>query len=288
MNTPSQNLTATVIITTYNSTRPLRLVLLGYQHQNRSDFELLVADDGSKDETRQVVEQARAACKFPVVHVWQPDDGFQKCRILNKAIVCARSDYLIISDGDCIPRPDFVDAHIRQRQPGHYLSGSLFRLSQGITDAATAEDVEAGRLFDPDWLQGQGQPPKARQYWKVMRNKSWAGFLDAAIPITASWNGANSSCWKVDALRVNGFDERMKYGGLDREFGVRLVNAGVRPRRVRYQACCVHLEHGRGYNTDDSWNFNRAIRKESKESGRIRTEFGIDQRSGEAPESYLR
>ena len=93
-----------VIITTYNSEEWLQKVLVGYSIQTEQDFEVVVADDGSAEKTKAVIESFQNQFKFPIVHVWQEDNGFQKCKILNKAILKTKSDYLLFTDGDCIPR----------------------------------------------------------------------------------------------------------------------------------------------------------------------------------------
>jgi len=93
-----------VIFTTYNSPRWLEKVLWGFDAQTDQDFEIVIADDGSREDTRQLIKRFARATDRPIQHIWQEDDGFQKCRILNKAIVAARGDYLILTDGDCIPR----------------------------------------------------------------------------------------------------------------------------------------------------------------------------------------
>ncbi len=273
MNTP----VASVIITTYNSPRALRLVLAGYCRQDRQDFEVVVADDGSRDETRLMIEEMAAQAPIVIRHVWQPDDGFQKCRILNKAIVASASDYLIMTDGDCIPRADFVSTHITLRERGRFLSGALFRLSMPVTEAVTEADVETQRVFDAAWLRAKGQPWNPRKFWKITRSPGWARFYEWIATASSGWNGANSSCWKDDAIRANGFDERMGYGALDREFGVRLENGGISGKKVRYHAICVHLEHKRSYENKAGWEKNRAILSESKTSGRTRCETGLDQ-----------
>lgn len=92
-----------VIITTYNAPEWLEKVMWGYQAQVFRDFELIIADDGSNDATRQLVERMQKEVLYPVRHVWHEDVGFRKCTILNKAITLAATDYLVISDGDCIP-----------------------------------------------------------------------------------------------------------------------------------------------------------------------------------------
>lgn len=266
---------ASVIISTYNSPRALDLVLAGYRCQQARDFELVIADDGSGEETRELVRRHKRNSGLPILHVWQEDDGFQKCRILNKAIVSARSDYLVFTDGDCIPRADFVDVHLRARQPNQYVSGAMFRLSEAATAAVQHQDVESQAVFTTDWLLAHGQPRQYRHLWKLTRRPWLASALESLSTAPPSWNGANASCWKADAIKINGFDERMRYGSEDREFGERLVNAGAATRKVRYSAAVVHLEHGRRYNTSEGWATNREIRNHTKSSGVTRTEHGL-------------
>ncbi|MBP5277885.1 MAG: glycosyl transferase family 2, partial [Prevotella sp.] len=91
----------------------------------------------------------------------------------------------------------------------------------------------------------------------------------------ASWNGMNSSGWRTDLLAVNGFDERMQYGGEDRELGERLMNMGIRARQIRYSAIVLHLDHNRPYVNEAAWQLNNQIRKETKQQHRVRTPFGI-------------
>ena len=145
-----------VIFSTYNQPEWLRKTLLGFAAQDRHDFEVVVADDGSRDETRELLEGLRPSLPFQLQHVWQADEGFQKCRILNKAIRASRSDYLLFTDGDCIPRRDFVSSHLRLREPGRFLSGGYFKLPMSISKAISADDIAAGRCFELAWLRSQG------------------------------------------------------------------------------------------------------------------------------------
>ena len=273
---------ASVILSTYNSPRALDLVLTGYRCQQAGDFELVIADDGSREETRDLVRRHKRESGLPILHVWQADDGFQKCRILNKAIAAARSDYLVFTDGDCIPRADFLDVHLRARRPNQYVSGAMFRLSEAATAAVQRSDVEAQAVFKTDWLLAHGQPRQYRHLWKLTRRPWLATVLESLSTAPASWNGANSSCWKADAIKVNGFDERMRYGSEDREFGERLVNAGVGTRKVRYSAAIVHLEHSRGYETRETWTANRAIRERTLRERLSWTDHGLKPHLGQA------
>ena len=263
-----------VIFSTYNQPEWLRKTLLGFAAQDRHDFEVVVADDGSRDETRELLEGLRPSLPFQLQHVWQADEGFQKCRILNKAIRASRSDYLLFTDGDCIPRRDFVSSHLRLREPGRFLSGGYFKLPMSISKAISADDIAAGRCFELAWLRSQGLPWAARNV-KLAAQGKLADCLDVVVTARASWNGHNASGWKQDLVAANGFDERMGYGGEDRELGERLENHGVRGKQVRHRAVCLHLDHARGYKTTASVQANLAIRAETRSRKTVWTPHGI-------------
>lgn len=273
---------ASVIFTTYNQPDWLEKVLHGFAAQDRKDFEVLVADDGSDERTAARLRALQPLMPMPVRHLWQPDDGFRKCEALNMAIAAARSDYLVFTDGDCIPRADFVSTHLRERVPGRFLSGGYHKLPMATSRAISADDIHAQRCFDAAWLHANGMPRSHRDR-KLTAGPVAARLLDLVSTARASWNGHNASGWKHDVLAVNGFDQRMRYGGQDREFGERLANAGIRGKRIRHRAVVVHLDHPRGYATAESIAFNRALRAETRRSGRAWTEHGITSGPGLAP-----
>lgn len=263
-----------VIFTTYNSPAWLEKVLWGFQCQTDHDFEIVIADDGSTLATRELIERMRDEMPVPIVHVWQADEGFQKCRILNKALLKATGDYVVMTDGDCIPRHDFIATHRRYAKPGHYLSGGYFKLPMSASKAISREDILNGQAFNSRWLRDQGL--KAGKNTLKLDALRWQAFwLNALTPTKRTWNGHNASCFLQDALAVNGFDERMQYGGQDCEFGERLRNAGLKARQIRYSAICVHLDHPRGYATASSIDKNRRIRETTRRRKIIETPYGI-------------
>jgi len=264
---------ASVVFTTYNQPDWLEKVLLGFAAQDRCDFEVVVADDGSGETTRDRIEALRPRLRMPVRHVWQADEGFRKCEALNRAIDAAASDYLVFTDGDCIPRADFVSTHLRLRERGRFLSGGYHKLPMATSLAITDDDIRAQRCFDARWLRASGMVPSHRDL-KLAAGAVAAQLLDFISTARASWNGHNASAWKADILAINGFDERMRYGGQDREFGERLEHAGIRGKRIRYRAVVVHLDHARSYATAESIEFNRALRAETRRQRRTWTEFG--------------
>lgn len=264
-----------IIISTYNAEKWLEKTLLGYSIQTFRNFELVIADDGSGSETRELIEKFKEKLEIPIVHVWHEDNGFQKSKILNKAIAACRADYIIMSDGDCIPRKDFVEKHINYREKGYFLSGGYHKLPLKTSQKITAEDILLENMFEVRWLKDNGMPSSYRNI-KIVPGTVQENALNLLTPTKATWNGHNSSGWKEDILFVNGFDERMQYGGQDRELGERLVNAGLKSKQIRYSAICLHLDHPRGYKNQDSIDKNLEIRSNTRKNKVIKTPYGIE------------
>ena len=273
-----KQLDTSIIISTYNSPDWLRKVLYGYNNQTYRHFEVVVADDGSDETTRQLLEAMKEEVFFPIVHVWHEDRGFQKSQILNKAIVQCQTDYIIMSDGDCIPRKDFVEQHVKYREEGYFLSGGYFMLPLGISKMIGKDDIYSERCFDVSWLKRNGLASSFKNN-KLDSGSLKASLLNALTPTNASWNGHNASGWKADIVAINGFDERMQYGGQDRELGERLMNYGIKSKQIRYNAIVLHLDHPRGYKNEESIKKNRAIRRATREEKKIWTPYGIVKQS---------
>ncbi|MBT8310768.1 MAG: glycosyltransferase family 2 protein [Flavobacteriaceae bacterium] len=265
---------ASIIISTYNQPAWLEKVLWSYDCQTISDIEILIADDGSTSETKAVIDVFRNKTKLDVQHVWHEDNGFQKTIILNKAIIACKSDYLILTDGDCIARKDFVATHLKYREKGFFLSGGYFKLPLDISDKITKDDIRSQNCFDISWLKANGLNSSFKNN-KLTAGPIKAKLLNALTPSNASWNGHNSSGWKQDLIEVNGFDERMQYGGEDRELGERLFNKGLKSKQIRYSAICVHLDHERGYVKPEMIETNKKIRETTKKDSRTWTDFGL-------------
>ena len=267
-----------VVISTYNAEAWLEKVLYGFQYQDFKDFELVVADDGSRQATKDLIDRMASVVSYPIVHVWQKDEGFQKSRILNKAVVASNAPYIVMTDGDCIPRKDFLSVHAAHMEPGYFLSGGYFMLPMNISKAITKEDIANGDCFKVSWLKNLGLKSSFKNN-KLSAKGLPAHLLNKVTPTNASWNGHNASGYKADILKVNGFDERMQYGGQDRELGERLFNLGLKSKQLRYSAVVVHLDHKRGYKNQESIDKNRAIRDLVKAEKLCFTPFGIQQKA---------
>jgi len=137
---------ATVIAAFYNKIDYLRLVLAGFERQSEEDFELIVADDGSKQEIVKELEILSKEIPFPLIHIWQEDKGFRKNKILNKAIATANSNYIIFIDADCVPHSRFVEEHISYSEKGKCLTGRRVNLSQKYTQTISPQKVKDGLI----------------------------------------------------------------------------------------------------------------------------------------------
>lgn len=265
-----------VVISTYNSPNWLEKVLAGYSNQTYQNFEVVIADDGSSKATEQVVQEARRRSNFSIKHVWQADKGFRKCRILNKAVLFCEHQYIIFTDGDCIPRRDFVAIHGQEAMAGRYLSGTYFKLPMATSQAITPAQIDNGDCFRLSWLHAHGLS-YFRKAYKIGLPYPVAKFFNAITTTRCNFKGSNGSAWRDDILNVNGFDERMHWGGEDREFGVRLMNSGVQSKHVRFDAVVIHLDHARGYVNPELVLQNKQLRQRNERQKVKWTDFGIAQ-----------
>jgi len=265
-----------LIISTYNNPRALELCLGSVALQNCRISSICIADDGSGPETKAIIDAFSASSTVPVRHVWHADNGFEKGAILNKSIASSAADYLVVIDGDVLIHPGFVRRHVQMARPKTFNTGSLIRLNKAATDSVTLDIVKDLTVFQRNWLKAHGALKDLSAWLKTAPFPiPVMSFLEWVNPIRTSLCGANASCFLEDILAVNGYDERLKYGGQDKELGLRMKNAGVRGRTVRYSAPLVHLDHPRGYDRPEERQRNREIRAQTKAGRATTTKFGI-------------
>jgi glycosyltransferase involved in cell wall biosynthesis len=263
-----------VIISTYNAPHWLEKVLWGYTCQNYEDFEIIIADDGSGIETKNVITSFKQNSTLEIYHLWHEHKGYRRQTILNQAILAAHTDYLIFTDGDCIPRYDFVATHVSQAEKGYFLSGGYCKLPMDISKAIARENIMNKESFNLKWLWSFGWVGFSQSRKLYVKGKI-ADLLDSVTTAKPTFNNCNSSAWKADLVAVNGYDERMQYGGSDREIGERLVNSGIFGKQIRHRAIVLHLDHKRGYKTEESIEKNLMIRKKTRQMRSTWTPHGI-------------
>ena len=260
---------AALVVTTYNWPSALDLVLESVLAQNRGPAEVFVADDGSGGDTATLVASYLprfAERGVPLQHVWQEDRGFRAGAIRNRAIAEASAPYMLLIDGDCVLHHDFVRSHLAFARPGHFVQGTRVLLDEERTRQAIAERRTRWSVLD------QG-----------VRNRLNALSLPILSPLVPTSSdplsgvrSANMGFWRSDALRVNGFDERfVGWGREDSEFVVRLTNAGVRRRKLKFGGIVYHLWHPE--QPRDALDANDRLLAKVRASGARWCESGIDQ-----------
>jgi len=225
-----------VVLSTYNWPRALELSLLSLTVQTHRDFGVIIADDGSAGETREVVERFRSRAPFPVTHVWQEDRGFRKSRILNEAVRRSVADQLVFSDGDCLFGPDTLEQHAQAYQPGGFAMGGYVRLDPEYSSGVMPDHVLAASF------QEQMGPERRRQ----LRRIHWKNRLHVLVRTRRrpKMMGLNFSVDREAILALNGFDENyVGWGQEDSDLRNRLMLAGFTPTCLWHKAWVYHLHH---------------------------------------------
>lgn len=143
------------------------------------------------------------------------------------------------------------------------------------SEAITLEAIESGMAFKLGYLKSIGVKYNLKTLKIIALNLKINKILDRTTPAKKTFNGNNSSCWRTDAISVGGFDERMGYGGEDREFGYRLQNTGVCPKVIRYSTICLHLDHARTYKDPDTRKKNLEIISKTRSEKLTKTLHGM-------------
>jgi len=272
----NQTTEISLIVSTYNSPDWLSKVLDSVFAQSFRHFQLVVADDGSAPETGALLRNRAPESPVPIIHVWQEDHGFQKCRILNKAIAVSSGKRLVFTDGDCLLPPHFLQTHQQMARSGTFLTGAYFKLPPTLSDLIASETIRTSEVFQPSWLLAHGLKLSPKLF-KLMV-PGWAARLaNHLTPTKKTWNGHNSSCLHEHAIAVNGFNEEIQYGGQDVEFGTRLNHLGLQGRHLRFSTVPLHLHHGHGYVTPGMRERSLVQCQETLQLRRIRSHIGLDQ-----------
>ena len=234
-----------VVIAFYNNYPLLELILRSLSAQFDGSFDVIIADDGSRQEVVDRIEASRHRYPFTISHVSQDDLGFRKNRILNRAVMESSSDYLVFIDGDCVPQRHFIEDHLEQAKRGTCLCGRRvdFRLAEMHSlDLRRPETVFRDNIWRFVIL---ALRRKAKNVEKGLRIK---GSTVQRLTNRKSRGivGCNFSLFKDDLLSINGFDERYEGPGFgeDSDIEFRLRRQGVEMRSVIFRANLVHFDAG--------------------------------------------
>jgi glycosyltransferase involved in cell wall biosynthesis len=263
--------TVSVVVSTYQRPSALNCVLRGLSAQTVSPAEILIADDGSANETRDLVDQWKRF-GLPIRHIWQPDNGFRKTQILNQAVLVASGSLLVFLDGDCIPFENFVRDHLAISESGCVNAGTRI-----LASASFSKAIEGAPNWRPShswwywltrWLRRDINKAFPRLYlsdgrWRTFGARNWRLL-----------RGCNFSVFKEDLLSVGGFDEAIQgWGREDSDLAVRLINSGLRIKTLKFSAQVLHLWHQEVIR--DRLSLNEAHLQSAIKEGRIKALKGL-------------
>jgi len=242
-----------LIITTYNRPQALEQVLLSIESLDWLPNEIVIADDGSDEETRSLVEMWKR--RLPLHHVWQDDCGFRAAKARNAAVKITQSEYLLFIDGDCLLGHDFVDFHMNIAENSHFVAGSRILMSKQLTQKMIEGDVFVLkwplRRWGWAWIMRQSNRilPFFRLpdvSWRKIRQHNWRGV-----------HTCNMGVWRKDFCKINGFDEDFQgWGHEDADLAIRLIRNGVLRKDGKFGSPVLHLWHSRNNNSVRSMHHN--------------------------------
>lgn len=223
-----------LIISTYNWKEALNLCLKSIVNQTVLPNEIIVADDGSTDDTKAIIDLFRTKFPIDIIHVWQEDNGFQLAKIRNKAILKAKFDYIIQIDGDLILDKNFISDHLQFAKKNHFIRGSRVRLGEELSKKLLVKKSIKFSFFDKN----------IKSRFNGFRSYYVAKFLSKPSFNPHKMLGCNMAFWRHDALMVNGYENALVgWGHEDEEFAARLVNSNIAKIKLKHYAFVNHIYH---------------------------------------------
>lgn len=223
-----------LIVATYNWPEALNVCLLSIKQQTLLPNEVIVADDGSDDATKALIDEMQRDFPVPLIHVWQPDLGFRKTLILNKAIARASSAYIVQVDGDVILEKHFIYDHASVAENGFFIRGTRAHISSTYVDKVLSENK-----IDFNY----GSWGLVHRF-NALRLPALAFLMEQKSSKSSGVRGSNFAFWKSDFLAVNGYDNDLTgWGHEDEELAIRLINNNVLRKSVKFKCVQFHLYH---------------------------------------------
>ena len=260
--TPSCSL----VTPTYNWPEALELLLISIKNQHVFPDEVIIADDGSREDTAELIKRMQKEFPVPLHHIWHKDHNNQKPAIMNKAIASAKYEYIIEIDGDIIMHPDFVKDHLSMAEKKVFLYGSRVNIQEKYLKTLFNKKQTKFNFFS------EGIKKRGR----TLRIPIIANLYRTEQKRSPKLRGCNMSFWRDDFIKINGFNESLTGWGIDdSEMIQRLINIGIKGKRLKYKGLAYHIYH---YAQDKSHiEVNKIIERETTEKNITYIKKGVDQ-----------
>lgn len=256
-----------LVVSTYNWPEALNLCLISISKQTLLPDEVIIADDGSTDETLKLIEKHKRNFPIPIIHVWQPDEGFQLSKIRNKAIAASSQKYIVQIDGDLILEKHFIEDHVAFRKENTFVSGSRVIMNSDLSKKL----IMLQKTNVP--LTSKGLLNTFNGVRLPFLSKRMENYKQEDIYYL---RGCNMAFWRDDLVKVNGYNEAfIGWGREDNEIGLRLIHSGVRKRIIKFSGIVFHIFHQE--KTRHGLNINDELMQLTATKRLNRCEIGLDQ-----------
>ncbi|GAB1856624.1 glycosyltransferase family 2 protein [Flavobacteriaceae bacterium MHTCC 0001] len=255
-----------LVTPTYNWPEALELLLLSVTKQSTLPNEVIIADDGSTEATKHLIQQFKKDFPVPLHHIWHKDKKNRKPAIMNKAIASAKFEYIIEIDGDIIMHKHFIKDHLSLAKKNQFLYGSRVNITKEHLHSLLKNKQTSFHFFS------KGIKKRGR----TLRIPFLANLRKQEDTRSSKLRGCNMSFWKEDFIKVNGFNENLVGWGIDdSEMIQRMINIGIKGKRLKFKGLAYHIYH---QEQDRSQVYlNEIIEKQTTEENVIYIEKGVDQ-----------
>jgi glycosyltransferase involved in cell wall biosynthesis len=237
---------ASVIVSTYNKPAYLNKVLESLADQTTKSYEVVVADDGSGEDTRKVVEDWKKRFPVELKHAWIEDKGFRAAAARNAGVRLSKGEYLIFLDGDCVAPKDFIEQHFALAEKGKIVAGNRALLSKEFTEEVFREDLQIQKFSLSRWKEELAKK-HINRLAPLKRNPFYSLFRGFGAKKWEKVRTCNLGVWRADFEKINGFDEGyVGWGYEDSDLGVRLLRSGLKRKSGNYAVGVIHLFHFEG------------------------------------------
>jgi len=266
-------MTSSLIITTYNWKEALELVLLSALEQSELPEEIIVADDGSRIDTKELVLAYKKDAPIPIIHTWQEDNGFRAASSRNKAVAKAKGQYIILIDGDMILHKDFIKEHKLHAKKGFFIQGSRVLI----------EKEKSTKLLNKKRYEIYSFESGLKNRKNTIHSKSLSKLFSTQKNSLEGIKTCNMSFFKNDCIKVNGFNEDfVGWGREDSEFIVRMLNNKIQRKNIKFNCIAYHIWHDE--NTREYLSKNNSLLQKAIDENLVYCNNGIDKYLGENSE----
>lgn len=258
-------MTASLVITTYNWPEALKVVFESILNQVVLPLEIVIADDGSGEDTKRLIKDYQNKFSIPLIHSWQEDNGFRAAESRNKAIAKTSGEYIILIDGDMLLDKNFIKDHINNARKGYFIQGGRVILNKELSEKILNFEVNGISFLQKN----------IKNRKNMINNKFLSKLFSYEKNNLKGIRTCNMSFFKKDCLDINGFDNNfIGWGREDSEFVVRLLNNNIKRKNIKFNCTAYHIWHNE--NSRESLKENDEILKNSIKNKVIFCNNGID------------